>query len=609
MYQRFYGLTKKPFHTTPDPDFLYLSPSHKQALGTIMYGIEQRKGFIAVLGEVGLGKTTILRSVLAQIDTHHNRIIYLLNPNLSFRSFLQTLLRELGQPQESQDEAELVSHIHDVLIDEYEKGKTVVLFIDEAQNMPVPTLEGLRLLSNLETEKDKLIQIVLVGQPELRHILEQHELRQLDQRIAIRATIFPLTTGESHAYIQHRLDLAGGKIHTIFSKAALSTIIRYAKGNPRQINRLCDNALVTGVGYNKSKVTAKIVKEVIADMQGTRPHASWKWIPMAASLVCILLASGWVMIGKPIGSLDFLSLRKASDFITYEVNKANLLPITQETNGSLDYRKALVMKSELVPSEQKRSHTKNNMEEFLPRNGPKNNDIQNQKGEGKIDMSQKDTLLTEEHKKLPSRESLPDKMVSVEPVFSQSNEGESSLPNNRVIATKVVREGDTLEKLLREVYGVAGTKNVQLVLSHNPHLESAKKIFPDQVVTFPALGTGIRDGERRNVVLGKSKSLVEKQNELVARSKDISTQSSSQSEGNPQASHPFPSKILAVATVQDGDTLERLARVVYGTSKPLYIKEILRANPHIQGSSHLSTGQTVRFPNISEHENEKATIH
>ncbi len=551
MYQRFYGLSQKPFHTTPDPDFLYLSPSHKQALGTILCGIEQRNGFIAVLGEVGLGKTTILRAVLAQVDESHNRIVYLLNPNLSFTSFLQTLLRELDQPQESQDEAELIAHIHHVLIDEYEKGKTVVLFIDEAQQMPVPTLEGLRLLSNLETEKDKLIQIVLVGQPELRHILEQHELRQLEQRIAIRATILPLTARESQHYIWHRLERAGGKGSRIFSKGALGMIIRHAKGNPRQINRLCDNALVTGLGYHTSPVTAKIVKEVIADLQGTRPTVSWTWIPVAASLVFAFLAGGWMMMAKPIGSLDGFSFMKANAFISHEVKKESILPIAKEATESMDDRGALVMESQEV---------------------------------------------------LSSQESRADKMVPVEPKSSQAKDAETSLARNRVMATKVVREGDTLEKLLREVYGISGPKTVQLVLSHNPHLKSAKKIFPDQVVVFPALGTGSSNGKMQNVVLRKSNNLVDNPQELVGSSREIFTQSSSRSEDHRKASRSFSAKIQAVATVQDGDTLERLARDVYGISKPLYIKKILQANPHIQDSNHLFPGQTVRFPDIAVHE-------
>lgn len=605
MYQRFYGLTQKPFHATPDPDFLYLSPSHKQALGTIMYGIEQRKGFIAVLGEVGLGKTTILRAVLAKVETHLNRIIYLRNPNLSFRSFLQTLLRELGKPQESTDEAELISHVHHVLIDEYEEGKTVVLFIDEAQIMPIPTLEGLRLLSNLETEKDKLIQLVLVGQPELRHILERHELRQLDQRIAVRATIFPLTTEESHAYIRHRLDRAGAKNSTIFSKRALRIIIQNAKGNPRQINRLCDNALVTGVGYNKTPVTTKILKEVIADMQGMRPRGSWKWSAVAASLVGFVLLGGWIIVKKPIDSLGLLSFMTVSEFILPETEKRNALPITKETNHNLDDGHALVMESQQILPPQMVPLAQDQTQKFRSYEGQRNNRNLNLIRGEKIDINPEATLLTEKGKNIPIKESLPDTMVNAGLVFSQAKNAEKLIDNNRVLATKVIQEGDTLEKLLREVYGVAGPKKVQLVLAHNPQLESAKKIFPDQVVAFPSLSKETEDGKMATLPLEKPKSFLGREKDLVVPIQDIFTQSSSLSEANLQASLRFPIKILAVATVQEGDTLERLTRNVYGIAKPLYIKEILRANPHIQDSKHLSPGQILRFPKMAVEVNKK----
>lgn len=482
MYQRFYGLTTKPFHTTPDPDFLYLSPSHKQALGTIMYGIEERKGFMAVLGEVGLGKTTILRAVLAQIETTHNRIIYLLNPNLSLRDFLQTLLCELDQPQESQDEAELVSHIHHVLIEEYAKGKTVVLFIDEAQYMPIPTLEGLRLLSNLETTKNKLIQIVLVGQPELCHILERHELRQLDQRIAIRATIFPLTARESHDYIQHRLVMAGAKINTIFSKAALSAIIRYAKGNPRQINRLCDNALVTGVGYNKTPVTAKMVKEVIADMQGMKPKESWKWIPVAASLVVALLAVGWLIVEKPIGSEGVRSVIMASELMSQVVNRSKALPETNETNDYLNNNLDPLLGSQEISTRQALSHTGTRNTTTLGQEKGKNNT-----GDG-VDL-----LLAEKQKNLLPKNRLPDKTVAIMSGAPQSSDATPEFPQNREMATTVVREGDTLELLTRKVYGISNPLHIKEILKANPHIQDSNHLFPGQTVRFPSIAAQKKD--------------------------------------------------------------------------------------------------------------------
>ncbi|RMF83474.1 MAG: peptidoglycan-binding protein, partial [Nitrospinota bacterium] len=272
MYLHFYHFRKSPFHITPDPEFLFLSPSHKEALGTIIYGIEERKGFVAIIGEVGLGKTTILRSYLEKVDPQKVRVIYILNPNVSFADLVRIIYQELGLQVESEDLLEQITRLYHVLIEEYKAGRNVVLVIDEAQNMPVETLENLRMLSNLETATDKLIQIVLVGQPELEEKLNRHELRQLRQRIAIRATIVPLTQAESMAYIQHRLALVSMRRGPIFTKGALKLIVKQAKGVPRTLNILCDNALIAGFGYQQKPITTKIAKEVIADFEQKPSH-------------------------------------------------------------------------------------------------------------------------------------------------------------------------------------------------------------------------------------------------------------------------------------------------------------------------------------------------
>ena len=205
MYQHFYHLKKEPFHITPDPEFLFLSPSHKQALGSIIYGVKNRKGFIVITGEVGVGKTTILRSYLEGVTKEKTKIIYIFNANVSFQNLLRTIYKELGVLPKAEDVVEMLNELYQILMEEYKQGNTVLLIVDEAQNMPIRTLENLRMLSNLETSKDKLLQIVLIGQSEFENIINQHNLRQLKQRIAIRSTIVPFTEDESTAYIKHRL--------------------------------------------------------------------------------------------------------------------------------------------------------------------------------------------------------------------------------------------------------------------------------------------------------------------------------------------------------------------------------------------------------------------
>jgi general secretion pathway protein A len=301
MYLNFFNFNKQPFHITPDPDFLYLSPSHKEALAAVIYGIEQRKGFVAITGAVGVGKTTILRSYLGKAERKGLRIIYLFNSGLSFEGLLKTIFQELGVVTECSDLMGMVSKLYEVLVEEYRQGNTVVLIVDEAQNMPVETLESLRMISNLETSKDKLIQIVLAGQPEFGEMLNLERLRQFKQRLAIRSTILPLTNGESLEYIKFRLRKACPDPSSVFTPQALQKIIRKARGIPRVLNILCDNALITACGYQKRPVNKKIAKEIIRDFEGSsRSWVSRKWVTgtVTAALIVVLLGVVWLVPGK-----------------------------------------------------------------------------------------------------------------------------------------------------------------------------------------------------------------------------------------------------------------------------------------------------------------------
>ncbi|MFH1148418.1 MAG: AAA family ATPase [Pseudomonadota bacterium] len=290
MYLGFYGLKREPFHITPDPDFLFMSESHKQALGSIIYGIQKKKGFIAITGSVGVGKTTIVRSYIDKETNRDLRTIYVFNSNITFEVLARTICRELNLEAGDGDPSEMVNRLHLELIDRYSSGQTIVLIIDEAQNMPVETLENLRMLSNLETSKEKLVQIVLIGQPEFDEMLERHELRQLKQRIAIRTVISPLKGDESLEYINHRLSRAGLKNKSVFTRNALRLIMRNANGIPRLLNVLCDNALLTGYGYQQNPVTSRMVKEVIVDFDKKRKALVFRWRFLAILSPVILFA-------------------------------------------------------------------------------------------------------------------------------------------------------------------------------------------------------------------------------------------------------------------------------------------------------------------------------
>jgi len=325
MYSRFYGFTTEPFQNTPDLDFLFLSPNHKEALACIEYGIQQRKGFIAVTGEAGVGKTIILRSYLTKVDAQKQKTIYVLNPKLTFDSLLTTILKELSAEPVAGIAAQKLNQLHEVLIAEYRNDHTVVLIIDEAQHIPIETLESIRMLSNMETATEKLIQIVLVGQPELDALLNRSELRHVRERIALRARIAPLTKTESEEYIDHRLNLVSREPRSVFSKQALDRIVKSANGIPRRLNILCDAVLITGFGYRHAIISGGIAKEAIAVFNGShRSQPARRLQPRyALGLLSLVVAVAFYLLYlSAIPSITVSGLSEATD-----QNKAPLRPV------------------------------------------------------------------------------------------------------------------------------------------------------------------------------------------------------------------------------------------------------------------------------------------
>ena len=325
MYSRFYGFTTEPFQNTPDLDFLFLSPNHKEALACIEYGIQQRKGFIAVTGEAGVGKTIILRSYLTKVDAQKQKTIYVLNPKLTFDSLLTTILKELSAELVAGIAAQKLNQLHEVLIAEYRNDHTVVLIIDEAQHIPIETLESIRMLSNMETATEKLIQIVLVGQPELDALLNRSELRHVRERIALRARIAPLTKTESEEYIDHRLNLVSREPRSVFSKQALDRIVKSANGIPRRLNILCDAVLIAGFGYRHAIISGGIAKEAIAVFNGShRSQPARRLQPRyALGLLSLVVAVAFYLLYlSAIPSITVSGLSEATD-----QNKEPLRPV------------------------------------------------------------------------------------------------------------------------------------------------------------------------------------------------------------------------------------------------------------------------------------------
>lgn len=265
MYARFYGLSEMPFNVTPDPRFLYLSPSHQEAISHLRYGIEERKGFIVLTGEVGCGKTTLCRALLNDLNHDVYETALILNPRINERQLLHGILRELGEP--ANDASDVTHRINDALLQRIEAGKNIVLIIDEAQNLSFEVLEQIRLLSNLETDSQKLLQVVLMGQPELKDRLKEPRLRQLKQRILVYYDLPPLNFADTAAYIHHRLALAGGHGRPRFTRAALRSVYRNSKGIPRLVNNICDRALLSAYIKNADDVTFWDVRRALRDIR------------------------------------------------------------------------------------------------------------------------------------------------------------------------------------------------------------------------------------------------------------------------------------------------------------------------------------------------------
>ncbi len=267
MYQSFYGFQEMPFNITPDPRFLYLSPTHQEALQHLKYGVREKKGFIVLVGEVGCGKTTLCRRFMNELDPAHFDTALILNPRVTETQMLKAILTELGETKLGRSQNDLVAQVNRVLLERIEKGRDIVLIIDEAQNLSNDVLEQIRLLSNLETDKQKLLQIILMGQPELKDVLAQEELRQLRQRILVHYELQPLDVDDIGHYIQHRLSLAGSSGRPVFTRWALRALHKGSKGIPRILNNLCDKAMLAAFIRESDEVNYWDVRRAIRDME------------------------------------------------------------------------------------------------------------------------------------------------------------------------------------------------------------------------------------------------------------------------------------------------------------------------------------------------------
>lgn len=337
MYTSYFGFRENPFNLTPDPNYLYLSRRHKEAFDHLLYGINERKGFIVITGGIGTGKTTLCRALLGTLDSS-TKTALIFNASMSDMELLQTINQEFGieggiPDQSKKDHIDGLNHF---LLETFSHDGNAVLLIDEAQNLSYSTLEQIRMLSNLETEKEKLVQIVLVGQLELRELLASPALKQLNERIMVRYDLKSLDREDVQGYVEHRLIVAGSKGNVRFTKGAIEAIYAYSQGNPRRINGLCDRALLVAYSKDESTISKKTIQKAVEEIGGgvtlvTGPKRGWppKFTPVSALLLLLVILvagfGGW-------------SLRKKIPALTSGervVTRGQALPIEDEEVGKV----------------------------------------------------------------------------------------------------------------------------------------------------------------------------------------------------------------------------------------------------------------------------------
>lgn len=305
VYNAHFGFRESPFGLTPDPQFFYFNAVYREALATLAYGFEARKGFIVVTGETGTGKTTLLRQLMRGLEPRF-KTAYIFNTLVSFTDLLHLILTDLGLQGSAEDKLEMIGRLNEYLLEQDKKGHIVALLIDEAQDLSLQILEELRLLTNLEADKKKLLQIALIGQPELERKLDEPELRQLNQRVALRCRLAPLAANEVGSYIDSRLHAVAQRSKDLFEREAVEKIGLYSNGIPRLINIICNNALLISDAAAKSKIDEKMIDEVAADLLLDQSGGEIGFVPP--------------LIQRPLAENDFLESvqEKTADHTTAE---------------------------------------------------------------------------------------------------------------------------------------------------------------------------------------------------------------------------------------------------------------------------------------------------
>ena len=463
MYESFFGFREKPFNMTPDPRFLYLSKKHREALAQLIYGVKERKGFVVLSGEVGTGKTTVVRALLERLD-ESCQVAYIFNTKVSVKDFLRYVCHDFGLQVNGDSKIDYLIKLHDFLIESHNEGKTTTLIVDEAHNLDASLFEEIRMLTNLETAHEKLLQIFLVGQPELSELLEQSELWQLKQRISTRYHLLPLDRKETKEYIHTRMRIAGAKRLNCFTEGAIQKIYEYSQGIPRLINNICDNSLLAGYATDTPIINEKTIRECAADLklekipnsyttgrktakdsQGTHSLAS-------ISLVIILiglLAAGIILFLWGKFSVP-QSLSKSVETIR-SVFPEGQKPDSAErgfdqTGTTIKQEDSIEPEASMATPLREDSASVSSPVETIPLKEPE------------------DTIKVRRKSDSPQT-----------PVDPES-------PGTRIA---IAREGDTLSEIILREFGRVDTHLLEEVQRLNPELEDMNQIFEGQEIRLP----------------------------------------------------------------------------------------------------------------------------
>jgi general secretion pathway protein A len=456
-YNSYFGFSVSPFSVTPDPSFFYPSPVYKEAYANLQYGIEAKKGFIVIAGEVGTGKTTLLRKLMRDNLEGTIETAFVFNTDLDFTELLQLIHEDLGLGIKDANKVQLLRELNEYLITQLKQSHIVSVLVDEAQNLSDDALEGLRLLSNLETDDEKLIQIVLMGQPELLAKLDRPSLRQLKQRVALQCRLFPLTRSEVGPYIDFRLRTAGYTGNDLFSPAAVRRITLYSRGIPRLVNIICDNGLLTAYARDQKNVSAKIIKEVVSDLRLGRFEEQFTQAEIAPPVTRTKPEPATIhYTAKDIPPAHILSFSSCLGFVGYKLRHILKVPLQSLAVilGLVALASFISPKNFIATSYRSFETAKRNLHEWV--------------------------LLVKD------QEPVPQQLVKDQEPQEANAKVEIEPESQQVI----IPHGSSIYKIASETYGANTALGVDLIKEFNPEIKDLNRVFVGQALLLPSLTPG-----------------------------------------------------------------------------------------------------------------------